>query len=335
MQESSINCVDDIMVSVIIPIYNVGKYINKCIETIIKQTHRNLEIILINDGSLDDSGAICDKYAERDRRIIVIHKQNAGVSAARNSGIEVASGDYVCFVDGDDYVMPDYVEYMLYLAQKYNAEIALTTGMFGNFTSGQISNDKIEVWSGEDATEGILCYRIPIGVYCKIFRRDFISSNIRFVTNLFIGEGFNFNTAAFQKANKVIIGHRRIYYYRRDNPTSATTKFSEAKWINGLYAIDLIKQNFIIRSKRLETAWEYAHWRTCSDVYDIMVLASVQKKYPDLYKKSLYVTRSRAKCALKVPISKKDKIRAMVMAICPSLIPLAMRWRRMKYNANV
>lgn len=104
---------ESVKVSVIVPIYNVEKYIGKCILSIIEQTYKNIEIILVDDGSLDDSGNIADEYATRDNRIKVIHKANAGVSAARNSGLDAATGDFVCFSDGDDYVMPNYVEHLL------------------------------------------------------------------------------------------------------------------------------------------------------------------------------------------------------------------------------
>ena len=92
------------LISVIVPIYNVEKYLEKCIESIINQTYRNLEIILVDDGSLDNSGAICDEYAKRDKRIRVIHKENGGLSDARNAGINVAKGEYIGFIDGDDYI---------------------------------------------------------------------------------------------------------------------------------------------------------------------------------------------------------------------------------------
>ena len=90
------------LVSVIVPVYNVESYLEECIESIINQSYENLDIILIDDGSTDNCGQICDKYAELDKRVTVIHKTNGGISSARNSGIEVAKGDYFCFVDSDD-----------------------------------------------------------------------------------------------------------------------------------------------------------------------------------------------------------------------------------------
>lgn len=108
-------------VSVIIPVYNVGQFLGKCVESVCKQ-NRNLEIF-VDDGSTDGSDKICDIYSEKDNRIKVIHKNNAGVSSARNSGIEACTGNYICFVDGDDCVMPDYVSYTLALRILYSMPI--------------------------------------------------------------------------------------------------------------------------------------------------------------------------------------------------------------------
>ena len=105
-----------IMLSVIIPVYNVEKYLRKCVDSILLQDFANMEVILVDDGSPDNSGAICDEYAEKDARVKVIHKENGGVSSARNTGLDVAQGKYIAFVDSDDYLLPNSfqpnVEYM-------------------------------------------------------------------------------------------------------------------------------------------------------------------------------------------------------------------------------
>lgn len=111
------------MVSVIVPVYKVEKYLNRCIESLVKQTYENLEIILIDDGSPDRCPEICDEWAEKDTRIKVLHKKNMGVYLARQSGIECANGKYVTFVDSDDWIDNDYVEYMFNLLIKNNADI--------------------------------------------------------------------------------------------------------------------------------------------------------------------------------------------------------------------
>ena len=321
-------------VSVIVPVYNVASFLEKCVESILLQTWDFIEIILIDDGSTDKSGLICDQMKQRDNRVKVFHKSNGGVSAARNSGMKMASGGFICFVDGDDYVMPDYIEYMLEQLIKNNADIALTTQMFGNFDEKQVKSDEIKIWNSEDAVEAILCYQVPIGCYCKLFRTAFLE-DVRFISEIFVGEGFNFNVAAFQKAEKVVAGKRKIYYYRRDNPTSAMTKFSIKKCECGLWALDVIKQNLTIHSKRICEAWRYANWRTHSDFYDMCVLAGVEKEYPEMYRKCLEVTRKDALSALHVPTSKQNKLRAVIMWMCPVAIPFAMRVRKLKYHVNV
>ena len=204
---------DDIVkVSIIVPIYNVDQYIEKCIGSIMQQTYQNLEIILVDDGSPDDSGKIADEYALRDSRIKVIHKKNAGVSAARNTGIDAATGDYICFADGDDYVMPNYVEHLLKLCLDNDAEVAYTIDMFTTFHKEQVSNHFTQVISSEDATENILCYKVPIGVYSKMFKRSFLNEHkLRFLEDVYIGEGFNFNTACFQRAKKVVLSSESTY----------------------------------------------------------------------------------------------------------------------------
>ena len=100
------------LISVIVPCYNVEEYLPKCIESILNQTYRNLEILLVDDGSPDNCGRICDEYAAKDSRIRIIHKKNGGLSDARNAALDVMTGEYVTFIDSDDYVSDDYVEYL-------------------------------------------------------------------------------------------------------------------------------------------------------------------------------------------------------------------------------
>jgi len=112
------------LISIIVPIYNIGKYLPRCIDSILSQTHENLEIILINDGSTDNSGEICDEYASKDTRIIVKHQENAGVSTARNVGLEIAKGEWIGFVDADDWVEPAMFEKLLNAALTNNTQLS-------------------------------------------------------------------------------------------------------------------------------------------------------------------------------------------------------------------
>lgn len=319
---------ESVKVSVIVPIYNVEKYIGKCILSIIEQTYKNIEIILVDDGSLDDSGNIADEYATRDNRIKVLHKTNAGVSAARNSGLDAATGDFVCFSDGDDYVMPNYVEHLLKLCLTYHADVAYTVDMYTTFHNEHIANNQVKVITPEDATENILCYKVPIGVYSKLFNREFlVKNNIHFLEDVYIGEGFNFNTACFQRANKVVMSNERIYFYRRDNEASAMTKFKAAKCQMALKAIDIIKENLVLKSARIENAWTFAYWHTHFDMYCWIVNAKAKNENVELYKKCRYVSQSKAYIAFSVPTKRTERIRGFLGLIAPYIVAKLMLWR--------
>lgn len=319
-------------VSFIVPVYNVEKYLRKCVESIVAQSHKNLEIIFVNDGSPDECGKILDDYAVHDNRIIVIHKENGGVSTARNAGLDVATGDYVCFADADDYVMPDYVEYLLKMAVDYDADISLTTDMFTTFHPNQVDGDEIVVKTAEQGTIDILTYKMAIGVYCKIFRRSFLGETIRFLPHIYIGEGFNFNTMALQRANKVVEGKRRVYFYRRDNPTSATTKFRLDKWQNAIYAIENIQRDLIIHTTGIEKAWQYAYWHTHCDAFNFLVMSKEHKKYYTEYNKWKNIVRKQSCSAFMVSVPLKDRLRALIMLIYPEMMAKLISKRNSRYS---
>lgn len=114
----------DALISVIVPVYNVEKFLPRCVDSILAQTYSNLEILLVDDGSKDASGTICDEYAAKDTRIRAIHKENGGLSSARNAGIDAAKGEYLAFVDSDDWIEPDSYAHMLGMLKKYDAKLA-------------------------------------------------------------------------------------------------------------------------------------------------------------------------------------------------------------------
>ena len=155
---------------------------------------------------------------------------------------------------------------------------------------------------------------------------------MKFLEELVIGEGFNFNTMAFQLSKNVCIGYKKVYFYRKDNPTSVTTSYNEKKWNNGLYALDKIRKDFIIKSKRLYKAWNYANWRTHSDAYDLLIISKEEKKYNETYIKFKKIIRKGFFYSLGVPVSIKDRIRALVMMVCPRIIPMLMILRRRLHN---
>lgn len=322
---------EKIKVSVILPVYQVEKYLGICIGSVISQDYHNLEIILVDDGSTDKSSEICDEFASRDKRIQVIHKENEGVSTARNVGIRQATGDYICFADSDDILEKDYVSYLLNMALDKGVDVAVTTDFFTTFGGKQITQDHVDVMSGEDAAAAILYYHIPIGCYCKMFKRSFLIDNgIIFYPDVYIGEGFNFNVLAFSKADKVAIGHRKVYCYRRDNASSAMTDFKEHKAEMAIKAIQIIRDNLQIRSSRLLTACDYTDWHTKGDMYNWMVLAKAKQRYPVLYHQCYMAVRSYSSKAIFAPVNKKERFRAVVQFVHPRLLAFMLEIRRWK-----
>ena len=136
------------MISVIVPVYNVEKYIEKCVESIIAQTYTDLEIILVDDGSTDNSGKLCDLYASKDERIRVIHKENGGLSDARNVGIEQSTGEYLSFIDSDDYIHPQMMEILYRNMQEYGADLSMC--------------DSLEVAENEEFVFEKICNRVRV-----------------------------------------------------------------------------------------------------------------------------------------------------------------------------
>lgn len=146
------------LISVIVPVYKVEKYLHRCVDSIINQTYKNLEIILVDDGSPDNCPKICDEYAQKDQRIKVIHKKNAGISEARNAGLEIAQGEFVAFVDSDDYIDSTMYEKMLLLAQKEKNDLVLC-GFKKVSEDGKIENFNEKIMQEEiDFTHGIPDY---------------------------------------------------------------------------------------------------------------------------------------------------------------------------------
>ena len=244
-------------VSIIIPCYNVEKYISECISSIIEQTYKNIEIIAVNDGSPDKSLEILKSF-EYDKRFVLIDKKNGGVSSARNKGIEVSTGEYLIFVDGDDYLAPDFVDYMLKIVKSTKSDFCISKNCFTHIGEKQIKNDKIFKLSPKNATSLLLSSKVIVGSWNKIYKKSLlVDNNIEFDENLFYGEGLNLITTVSQIVDFVGVGNRKIYYYRRNNEHSATTKFNVLNIYNGEKALLNIKRNFRIKSKKLNQVHRY------------------------------------------------------------------------------
>lgn len=220
-------------ISVIVPIYKVECYLRECIDSILNQTYKNYELILVDDGSPDSCGTICDEYAEKDERITVVHQKNLGVSAARNVGLDICSGEYVAFVDGDDILHHQaFEQHMKYLLE-YNADISKS---FPTLFSEKDEIDEIEykesqtrVLTGRDA-----CFELsePKGwfytVWDKIYKTS-LFDGIRYPVGVrYEDEAILYKV--FYKADSVVEIYDEMYFYRQDDHSFMHQKFSLGRY---------------------------------------------------------------------------------------------------------
>lgn len=274
---------DKPLVSVVVAIYKSERFLDKLINSILHQTYDNLDIVLVDDGSPDESGAICDRFAEVDGRIRVIHKPNGGACDARNKGMEWANGEYLVIIDGDDWLAPDYVEYLLRLIQRPGVGMAMTDSVFTTRDLAQNPEDKIVDLTSEEAIAHIIYPRIPIGPWNKMYSMKILQdAGISFSTK-WSGEGLYFSTMAAQASGKVAVGHRRIYYYRLDNENSGLTHYNVEMGTNALDNIKLIKDSLTIRTPKTLHACDWHIWKNYGYTLFLIVATGRQDELADLY----------------------------------------------------
>lgn len=207
-------------ISVIIPVYNVEKYIKKCIDSVINQTYKNLEIILIDDGSKDNSPQICDEYAKKDNRIKVIHKENEGQSVARNLGLDIATGRYIGFVDSDDYIKENMFETLYKNMIKYDADISICNIIKLNETLNENVEkyNEIEIYNKNDLMKQLLKQHITNYLYNKLYKRE-VWEDIRLPKGKIL-EDMAVMYKLIEKANKIVATNKTEYYYFIRNDSS-------------------------------------------------------------------------------------------------------------------
>ena len=231
----------DDKITVVVPVYNVENYLRKCLDSIIAQTYKNIEIIVVNDGSTDTSGEICKEFAEIDHRIIYIEQENAGLSAARNTGLENMSGDYVTFVDSDDWIELDYVETLYKKITQYQADIAVgnyysfneSEGMFYFYILGDSYYEKvydnISIFENLYESQEMKNFAL-ISAWGKLYKAR-LFEQLRFDVGK-LGEDDYLNQKIYLLAEKIVYIHKGIYSYRiRNNSLSRT--WTE-KWMHAL-----------------------------------------------------------------------------------------------------
>lgn len=220
------------LISVIIPVYNVEKYLSQCINSILNQTIKNLEIILVDDGSLDDSGNICDEFSKKDNRIVVIHKENNGLSSARNAGLEIAKGNYVCFVDSDDWLDENMYETLLKLIKDTNSDISCCRFFKTADSEEKIPSINDEIIQSFNNIEGLSnfytdLYTQTVVAWNKLYARKLFDNVIYPIGKIHEDEGTTYKL--FYKANKITYTNKSLYYYRTTPNSITTSKFNKKR----------------------------------------------------------------------------------------------------------
>lgn len=323
------------LITIVVPIYNVENYINDCIQSIINQTYKNLQIILVDDGSRDNCPKICDEYKQKDSRIEVIHKKNGGLSDARNAGIEKANGKFICFIDSDDFINYEYVEKLYNLITKNNADISIS-----NFKRVQDFKKEYLKEEEENKTEQIYTGKQMIeNIYNKkLYVQSTVTWNKMYKTELFKTTNFPYGKLhedeyttykLYYNCKKVVMSSEILYYYRYV-PNSIMNKKFNKKRLDGIAALEERLKFFQAKEeKKLYnlTLVRYLtvlmiHYTNCKMFLENS--EEIQKELKNKYKKYY-------KKVIKLPeCSKQDKLKIILFRVSPKLY-----YKMRKYSKKV
>lgn len=234
------------LISIIIPVYNVEKYISKCLNTSIRQTYKNIEIIVVNDGSTDKSGIICDEFAKEDPRIKVIHTTNKGVSSARNLGIREANGKYITFIDSDDYVNERYIEILYNLCKNEKADIGICGTMDVSENEEIICKSKIikKTLNYEATIKELLLEKYFTNViWAKMYKKE-IFCDVKFNLKTKIGEDLELLYQVIKRCKIINVDTSKyLYYYRRREGCITSQRYNE-NWKREIEIVETIINDF-------------------------------------------------------------------------------------------
>lgn len=264
------------LVSIIVPIFNVEKYLSECIDSILNQTYENIEVILIDDGSADKSAQICDAYTAKDKRVAVVHKTNEGVSAARNDGLKSANGQLIMFVDSDDWIDSETCETAVGAMEESGADVVMWTYISENNgnQSRKIIFGSDTVFEGVELTEklhrrlfGLMGEELAHPEYAdslcpvwgKLYKKELIlDNNISFVDLSEIGtyEDGLFNIEVFSRVEKAVYLNKCLYHYRKENTSSVTSGYRKDLFEKWQHLFDLMQE--YIDAKNLPSDYQAA-----------------------------------------------------------------------------
>lgn len=287
---------DGNLITVIVPIYNVSKYINRCIESILAQKYINIEIILIDDGSTDDSGKICDEYAKKDLRIKVIHKENEGVSKTRNYGIDISNGDYITFIDADDYIDENMYFDMMNIQHLNAIPDIITSGYYYEteagkiFDSSNVCDKKYDVLNSESAFNEIFTGRFGAYIWNKLFKKELLDKfKIRFEQKIHSGEDLLFVCECIAEAKNIVHCNKNYYHYVKRKDSVTNSKFND-KLLSSRFAYEkIVKIADSKFSKSLVDVKVCESFEICNLIYKLHISKrdkAIENEYRHLLRKN-------------------------------------------------
>lgn len=313
------------LVSIIIPVYNVQDELNLCLESVISQTYRNIEILVIDDGSTDESASICDFYEKKDSRIKVIHKLNGGLSDARNVGLEYASGEYVYFLDSDDLIKNDTIEVLLSLCEKYDAEIGISwfCPFYSNLELKELlpssGNRDIQIMNKKEAIKKMILPDNYDHSGCgKLYRKSLWENMIFPKGKLY--EDLYTTYDIFYKANKIVYVLEPKYLYRQRVGSIMNSKVG-LKHLELLDISDMVANKIItwypefyeiVRNKQTQT---YANLLFKIMNYDRKMYKDTQTRIVKFCRKNVI------KCSISPYMKTNDKIKILLISLNKSIYP--------------
>ena len=311
---------DSPLISVIVPIYKVENYLRQCLDSIINQTYKNLEIILIDDGSPDNCPQICDDYAKKDNRIRVIHKENGGLSSARNAGLDVCKGEYISFVDSDDIISLYFIEILYKEAIKYDADICECEYVDfidepNSDSLNRVLNYKTCCKTGRDLEIKLLsnAYTQYVVVWNKLYKKN-IYNELRF-PNGKVHEDEFCTYKAFAKSNNVALVDQPLYYYRNRQNSITGSGFNN----NRRYIIEAYKEKkiFYNNDKELYNMVISNYQGILKNYY--FLAKNNSKQYKEMLKTIRYELRLNVSEYKKLQLSKKDITQSLLFSYFPNL----------------
>ena len=307
-------------VSIIVPIYNVERYIKRCVESIQMQDYKNIEILLIDDGSTDNSGKIIDDLSQYDTRIKIFHKKNGGVSSARNLGLKVAKGIYIQFIDGDDYIESDHVSRFVKLISDANTDVAVSRTWLVNDQHISDYCTEVNIINSNIALRDLYLNKIEVAVWNKIYRKSFLIKNqIHFLSNFWFAEGMTFNVTCFSLCDVIAVSN--LYtYHQVSNPNSAVRKFNLKSWLCGMDALRYQKEHIFSGDSMVINAW---HWHFREYYFHIMkglYKNNLVSENYDIWKSCIKNLRKGLHYPLFVDIGIRAKVKSIFVFFFPVLM---------------